>query len=107
MKITERHPDSTSQAHHTPEIPPLYTPITESARLMEGVSTMDKRHTHWETIDIDDIQPSKLAEQYLITYRTEGKTASIPHPLSHGRLSPFRQRQPFGYTVPESAERKQ
>lgn len=37
---------------------------------------MGLRTVRWETMDKDDIPLSKLAEHYLITCRTEGKTAS-------------------------------
>ena len=37
---------------------------------------MVSRTTRWETMDKDDIRLPKLAEHYLITCRTEGKTAS-------------------------------
>ena len=37
---------------------------------------MHNRRVQWETTDKGEIQLSKLAEHYLITCRTGGKTAS-------------------------------
>jgi hypothetical protein len=44
--------------------------------MMEDILIMHKRRIRWETMDKGEIQLSKLAEHYLITCRTEGKTAS-------------------------------
>ena len=54
----------------------LHTLITEFGRVMKGILIMHNRRIRWETMDKDEIQLSKLAEHYLITCRTEGKTAS-------------------------------
>ena len=43
---------------------------------MEGIPIMHNRRIRWETMDKGEIQLCKLAEHYLITCRTEGKTAS-------------------------------
>lgn len=52
---------------------------------------MGLRTVRWEAMDKDDILLSKLAEHYLITCRTEGKTASVTQVLvmttRSGRIS--------------------
>ena len=67
------HPPHWPITHASLSLPTL---ITKFGRVMEGILIMHNRRIRWETMDKGDIQHSKLAEHYLITCRTEGKTAS-------------------------------
>jgi len=64
----------------TPATQSLHIFITEFCPMAKDVLTMESRkdsnRIRWQTMDKDHIPLSRLAEQYFITCRTEGKTDS-------------------------------